>query len=424
MNLTSAACFLASFLLLISAFRKDADVFSPGRVFLLVWTLVFGLTELKFSRLQGTWTTAVWLQVLLGPLAFATGIFMTFAINIRTSLLTPGQIRLRWHTATVDGDRLFWLVVVLFLLYFLAFAVILFIKRVTPPLFSARPDIARLEFTMFGIGLFLHNVAPIMFLSAVYGVSVEGRRTRKWLLTVLSVLAAITYFTLLQRFQLMMGAAMIIVLVYYATRHLRWTTVLPYALGAVGLFYWVSTLRSAMQFFVLYLYRESKMTMPKAYAWITEPYMYVVMNVENLARGIARLEHHTFGYYSMNFLFSISGLKHWVESYFAVDDTPFLVSGYNTYTSFWVYYRDFGVAGVALFPLLTGIIVGTIYYRMRRTPTLTLLCLYSLCVFLMLFSFFNNPLTLLWFVYSLAVTAAVFRLTVRIPAAQESDQSL
>ena len=411
MSLTTGICFTICLALIASASRRSADVFSPGRLFVFIWALVIGLTELKFSRFQHMWTADVWLQVLLGPIAFATGIYIIFVLNLRTPLRTPDEIRREWYTRAVRENRLYWLVVVLFLLYIFAFGVILFIKHVTPPLFSPRPDVARLEFTMFGIGLFLHNVAPIMFLSAVYGVAVPGHRARKWILAGLSVVASITYFTLLQRFQLMMGAAMIVVLVYYATKHLRWTTVFPYALGAVGLFYWVSTLRSAMQFFVLYLYRESKMTMPVAYAWITEPYMYVVMNVENLARGIGRLQQHTFGYYSLNYLFSISGLKHWVEEYFALDDTPFLVSGYNTYTSFWVYYRDFGIVGLALFPLLTGLAVGIIYYAMRQKPTLPLLCLYSLCVFLMLFSFFNNPLTLLWFVYSLAVTVVAFRVT-------------
>jgi hypothetical protein len=234
--------------------------------------------------------------------------------------------------------------VILFLLFIGAFAVIRFIKGITPPLFSPRPSVARLEFTMFGIGLFLHNVAPIIVLSAVFGVVVEGQRGRKWVLAALSLVAVAVYFTLLQRFQILMGAVMIVVLVYYTTRHLRWTTVFPYMVGAVGLFYWVSTLRSAMQFFFLYLYRESRMTFPAAYAWLTEPYMYFVMNVENLARGIARLENHTWGYYSLNFLFSISALKHWVEEYLrsmtcptlSVVTTPTHPSGYTIVTSgFW-----------------------------------------------------------------------------------------
>jgi oligosaccharide repeat unit polymerase len=93
---------------------------------------------------------------------------------------------------------------------------------------------------------------------------------------------------------------------------------------------------------------------------------------------------------------------------------PYLVSGYNTYTSFWVYYRDFGILGITILPLLTGLAVGSIYYAVRRKPSLELIALYSLCVFLMLFSFFNNPLTLLWFVYSLALTVVGFRLMRRL----------
>jgi oligosaccharide repeat unit polymerase len=413
MSWISGFCFGIFFLLVITMFRRATDVFSPARMFLLVWAVVIGLAELKFSRLQQVWPADVWLQVLAGPAAFLVGLFAAYVLNLRTPLLTIGEIRQTWRTREIQGDRLFWTVTVMFALYLLAFLVILLIKGVTPPLFSARPGLARLNFTMFGIGLFLHNVAPVMFLSAVFVVCVPGNRLRKRLLILMSLVAATTYFTLLQRFQLMMGAAMCVVLVYYTTRHLRWSTILPYALGAVGLFYWVSTLRSAMRFFVLYLYQQSKMTIPLAYAWATEPYMYFVMNVENLARGIQKLDHYTYGYYSFNFLFSLSGLKHWIEEYFVLDDTPYLVSGYNTYTSFWVYYRDFGLLGVTFFPLVVGFAIGAVYYAMRNRPGLEIIALYSLGMFLIFFSFFNNPLSLLWFVYSLVVTLIGFRIILK-----------
>jgi oligosaccharide repeat unit polymerase len=141
--------------------------------------------------------------------------------------------------------------------------------------------------------------------------------------------------------------------------------------------------------------------------------MYFVMNVENLARGIQKLDHYTYGYYSFNFLFSLSGLKHWIEEYFVLDDTPYLVSGYNTYTSFWVYYRDFGLLGVTFFPLVVGFAIGAVYYAMRNRPGLEIIALYSLGMFLIFFSFFNNPLSLLWFVYSLVVTLIGFRMILK-----------
>jgi oligosaccharide repeat unit polymerase len=411
MNLTSGFCFGVCLLCIVSSFRRDADPFSPGRVFTVIWSLAIGLVELKFSRLQEIWPAEVWFQVLLGPLAFLTGIFITYVLNLNTPVLGKDQIRRVWRTRELQADRLFWIVVLLFALYAVAFLIILVIKGTTPPLFSLRPGTARLEFTMWGVGLFLHHVAPIMFLSVVFAVAVRGHRTRKWILAGMTLVSVLTYFTLLQRYQLMMGATMAFGLTYYTTRHIRWSTILPYLLGSVGLFYWVSTLRSAMNLFLVYLYRESKMTFPVAYAWATEPYMYVSMNLEDLARGIARLDHHTYGYYSFNFLVSLSGLKHWIESYFVLDDTPYIVSGYNTYTAFWVYYRDFGDFGLLLLPLIAGLIIGTLYYAMRREPTLDRISLYSLCIFVMLISFFNNPLSLLWFVYSAAITVLAFWLT-------------
>jgi len=411
MNLFSAACFIVCLLFLVESFRRESDLFSPGRMFVMIWTLAFGLMELKLSRLQNVWPTEVWLQVVLGPLAFLTGVFIIYVQNLDRPLRRLNDVRLVWQAHDVHAGRLFRVVVLLFGLYALAFCIILFLKGITPPLFSDRPGESRVEFTMFGIGLFLHNVAPIMFLTVVYAVSVEGQRSRKWMLGLLSFLAVLTYLTLLQRYQLMFGAVMAVGVAYYTTRHLRWATVIPYIAGAVGVFYWVSTLRSAIKLFLVYLYLASRMKFPVEYAWATEPYMYVSMNLENLARGIERLQQHTYGYYTFNFLASLSGLKHWIETYFALDETPFLVSSYNTYTAFWVMYRDFGIAGIMVLPLLAGLLIAWLYYAMRRAPSLESIALYSLCIFVILISFFNDPLAFLWFVYSIAIGAAALRYT-------------
>jgi len=111
--------------------------------------------------------------------------------------------------------------------------------------------------------------------------------------------------------------------------------------------------------------------------------MYVVMNPENFARSMEKLDHFTLGYFTFDPVFALVGLKYWVIEYFALNYTAYLISGYNTYTAYWWYYRDFGVIGTGFIPLLLGVVIGSLYYSMRKRPSFQILSAYSVCVFVM-----------------------------------------
>jgi oligosaccharide repeat unit polymerase len=415
MPLVSWLCFLASGIILAATFARQKDLFSPARVFGLIWLLVIGLADLKLSRLQHDWSPEAWMYVLLGPSAFLIGLFMAYVHHMNKPLLTLPEMRKVWKTQEVNERRLFTSVVTAFLLFVGTYVFIRYGKGVPAPLFSLRPGMTRVDFTVFGLGLFLHNVVIILFFTMVYHLLVAGRKGRKAFLKVLSLASVILYFFLLQRFELFLTIVACVVLLYYATRHLRPAIVAMYSTGVALLFYWVSTLRSGLDLFIYYLYQNSQMKFPAKYAIFTEPYMYFAMNLENFARGVERIQHHTYGIYTFDFLLAITGLKHPLARYLGLDDTPFLISGYNTYSGFWVYERDFGILGVVFLPLVLGLAAGWLYYALRRNPTLTNIGLYGLAVFAMLFSFFNNPLTFLWFMYSAAAFYAIMRFVRRPP---------
>jgi oligosaccharide repeat unit polymerase len=417
MPILSILCFLGCVAIVAWSLRKQADPFSPARVFIFLWMLIIGLVQLKLSRLQHEWSTESWIVLLLGPASFLTGLFAVYVLNLNTPVVSLEKARKYWKMQRVDEGRLFVSVTVMFVLYMTAFLVIRYIKGVVPPLYSLQPGLSRYDFTMFGLGLFLHNVVIIVFFTVVYHLLVQGHSTRKHLLKLMSALAMLFYFMLLQRFQLILTAFMCVLLIYYATRHLRAATSGVYLGVAVGFFYWVSTLRSGIQFFILYLYETSRMKFPASYAILTEPYMYFAMNLENFARAIDKLDHHSYGYYTFDFIIALVGLKHGIHEYFRFDDTPYLISGYNTYTSYWIYLRDFGIIGVFLFPLLLGLLFGSIYYAMRRNPDVKNIAAYGLCLFVILFTFYNNPLGYLWYMYTVAAFVAILWFT-RIRSAQ------
>jgi oligosaccharide repeat unit polymerase len=407
MTIISIFCFLGCLVIIAFSLRKGADPISPARVFTLLWFFVIGLADLKLSKLQHEWSVQSWILLLLGPSAFLVGLFGAYVMNLSTPLLPLHVIREKWRNQTVHENRLFVAITVMAVLFVASFAIIRYVKGVIPPLFSLQPGLSRYEFTMFGVGLFLHNVVIVVFFTVVYHLLVRGHRTRKLILKLMSAISMLLYFYLLQRFQLILTAIMCVVLIYYATRHLRPATLGLYFGAAAGFFYWVSTLRSGIQFFIVYLHQTSRMKFPATYAILTEPYMYFAMNVENFARAVDKLDHHTFGFYTFDFVLALVGLKHWIKGYFALEDTPYLISGYNTYTSYWVFHRDFGIVGLFLFPLLLGILAGSIYYAMRRRPSVQNIAAYGICLFTILFTFYNNPLTYLWYMYTVAAFAGI-----------------
>ncbi len=413
MSWISTICFAACVGIIASSVRKDRDMLSPGRVFGFIWCFVIGLADLKLSSLQRVWTTDSWIQVLVGPASLFAGLFVVYVLNLNQELLSIGGLRSKLRTTMVlDARRMFRIIIALFILFLGAYgSLVLLGKQI--PLLSLQPGLARLEFQAFGLGLLLHNVEVIVILSALYWFCVEATAGKKRVLFAISFISIILYTLTLQRFQILMAIIICLMIVYYSTDRLRLWMLFAFGLTAIAFFYWISATRGG-SLFVTYLYRASQMKFDRDYAILTEPYMYFVMSSENFARALPKLDHYTFGYYSGNFLLSLVGLKHWIAEYFNIVETPYLISGYNTYTTFWWFYRDFGIMGVWIIPFLYGLVTGSVYSAMRREPSPQSVIIYCILAFVLLFSFYDIFLTLLWFVYDVCVILLVLRTVRRV----------
>jgi oligosaccharide repeat unit polymerase len=188
---------------------------------------------------------------------------------------------------------------------------------------------------------------------------------------------------------------------------------LSFFLVLTTLMYGVSTIRTSKAI-VNFLYYGARMKYSVKYAFLTEPYMYVSMNLENFANAVNKLDGHTYGYYTFDFILALTGLKHWLGEYLKIGEFPHLLSGsYNTYTMFFAYYRDFGIIGVCIIPFALGVIVSSQYYRLRRKPDIAGVCAYGVFVYVIIFSFFIPMLSWLHFVFNFAVILLASRLVVK-----------
>jgi oligosaccharide repeat unit polymerase len=406
-----AICALASALILfIAGLRKGGDLLSPGRLFGIVWGTAIFLTELKLSGFQHTWTLYSWVVFATGILAFLLGTFIVYVSAMRQPLLSLHDVRARLQAqgkSGIDERRFFRVLVILFAAYLSAFAIETVIEG-TVPLFSVRPDLLRISFGVFGLHLIVNAVMGVLLLAAEYLLVAPRVGRRKMVVSLMILVCLASYFTLLQRYTFVVIGLIVLAMTYFTTRRIRPLTVLPITGLFVAGMFWINFIRSA-RYIREYIYYNSRMKFSREFWVLAEPYMYVTMNLENFARGVDRLDRFTYGYLTFDWLLALAGLKHWMEDYFGIVRLPYLISGYNTFTFHWLYYYDFGPAGVAVLPLLTGLVIAWWYYRLRTSPDLLTMMLYSCSVAVIVISFIMNPLSRLDFVSNIVIIWFVHR---------------
>ena len=186
MSTVSIISFIVCIVIIILSLRSGIDVFSPGRAFAFMWSLAIGLTDLKLSGLQQIWPIEIWVQVLLGPVSFLIGVLITYIINLNREVIPLVDLRYSRQLWKIDKQKLFLAVTILFFLFFIGY-ILIYLKSGEIPLFSAKPGVARANFTMFGIGIAsLNSLLPYKNFIISVGikkiVSVRGRATRKSIL--------------------------------------------------------------------------------------------------------------------------------------------------------------------------------------------------------------------------------------------------
>jgi oligosaccharide repeat unit polymerase len=400
MSLSSFIFFAIFFLLALTLFKKGTDVFSPARLFAMVWSFSLGLVELKFSGLQQDWSTYSWLVLAVSLFSVLLGMFIIYVHNFEGANAPITEMRKTIINFRVNSNVLFKIILFLFFAYSLSYLIVYLVAGFIP-FFTKRPDLMRARWNVFGAGLIIHSVPTIIYLIVLYYIKVAHQLRNKIVLTMILIISLTSYILLLQRFDLVIFMVLAVMFLYYGTFKLKARLVLILFVVLILLIYGISSIR-ASNLFLEYLYYGGKMKFDKTYAIFTEPYMYISMNIENFAHAVEKLTNFTYGFFTFDFVLALTGLKHWLFEYHFIDTYPFLISGtYNTYTMFFAYYRDFGILGSFIFSMLFGVLSYTSYARMKRFPDINSISLYGVFTVVILFSFFIPMLSWLHFIYNL-----------------------
>lgn len=405
-NWISFLCFGVFVVLLFSMFKKGTDVFSPARLFSLVWSFAIGLTDLKLSRYQIQWSFFSWIMLLISLFSVLTGMFVVYVINFEKPLNKIGSIRYSIINSKINSAVLLRYTMFLFLGYLISYIVSYLVIGFLP-FFTKYPGLARNDWGIFGFGLFIQAFPAIVYFVILYYVLVKENVKKKLVLATILLATFITYAFLLQRYYLVFAILLSAVSLYYSSNLLRLKNVLILFAVIVSIVYSMTFIRLSGTI-VNYLYYLSDMRYSVKYAFFTEPYMYVVMNLENFANAVMNLENFSYGTFSFDFIFALTGVKHNLIEYMHLSDFPnLLTNNYNTYTMFFIYYRDFGVLGLGIVPFLLGILFSGSYYKMRTNPSINTVSVYAVVVFVIIFSFFVPIISFLHFVFNFLVIFVV-----------------
>lgn len=402
MNIISFISFIIFFLCIVSFFKKDTDIFSPGRLFVIVWSLALGLTNLKLSRHQIEWSLFSWFMLFITLLSFLTGVFIVYVINSDKQLRTIKSIRISTFSSSLNNELLFKYIVILFIGYIFSY-IISYLVIGYVPVFTRFPGLYRTNWGIFGFGLLIQAFPTLILLIILYYFIVKGNKGKKFLLANLFIITFITYALLLQRYYIIFAIIVCAAILYYGSKFFRLRNLIIILSIMFSVIYSMSYIRLSTTI-VHYLYYLSDMKYSIKYAIFTEPYMYIAMNLENFANAIDKLQHFTYGLFTFDFIFALTGIKHPVAEYLNLSKFPDIItSSFNTFTMFFIYYRDFGIIGLGIIPLLLGMLFSTAYYKMRITPNINTISIYSIFVFVILFSFFVPIISFLHFVFNFLI---------------------
>ena len=392
--------------------KKFCTMFDVRGVFAAVWLCSIGLSCLRFNEYQLPWSSVTWVCLIAAYIAFELGFF--FELNDSENVSEKGKKSLKfakWQVTRVSiGEKaLFtWLSI-----FFAGLMICLGIEAAVCgfiPIFSSSMD-AYVNFMVFPFHYFTVS-APLFFpISYYYLKKFRPSGIKKTLMILFNVACLLVPFLIVSR-QLYVLSIIVDMFIIGLMEHRKEASVLCLAIF-LFVFGWftIGKFRNQSNEYVEQVFTEiqyadadylqkkttSMTEQGKGYASncdielpdsVFPVYMYVAFNFDNFNYLVDNIEEFSNGRQAMMPLLVYTRLSDSILK--AADSRGYvLLATFNTYPFICSYYRDFGITGVALGALLTGVFCAWVMKKSRNGDivwrTVEALTKYSV-----LFCFFGN----------------------------------
>lgn len=372
--------------------RESGSFVELRALFTLAWVGGQGISCLKLSTLQDTWSYITWLSFFVIYIAFGIGYEWGRKYS-RVEGKEPEKNKKK-------ADRLFRCIMLLLVVSAGCF-VIEIIRIGYIPVFSDEPY----SYSYFRMSAlhYLHYCAISCIL--IPGLTVlwkkidsEESKWRNGAIIIANIVAFAVPFLYVSRFQFLFEIGVAAVIYILVNKNMRKSTLVLLGL-VVCAAYVVITLSQKRD--AIYLNNVFKMKYTHMPVFLPQPYIYIANNYDNFDCLVKNLPKFSYGLRMLFPFVSLTGLKFVMPN--LVPATVYLTSTeLTTFTMFYDAYYDFGVIGVFVIALLIGVVAKVIIDIIKKSDNPVVYLLYGqIAVYLALAFFttwFSSPATWFWLI--------------------------
>ena len=372
--------------------RESGSFVELRALFTLAWVGGQGISCLKLSTLQDTWSYITWLSFFVIYIAFGIGYEWGRKYS-RVEGKEPEKNKKK-------ANRLFRCIMLLLVVSAGCF-VIEIIRIGYIPVFSDEPY----SYSYFRMSAlhYLHYCAISFIL--ITGLTVlwkkidsEESKWRNGAIIIANIVAFAVPFLYVSRFQFLFEIGVAAVIYILVNKNMRKSTLVLLGL-VVCAAYVVITLSQKRD--AIYLNNVFKMKYTHMPVFLTQPYIYIANNYDNFDCLVKNLPKFSYGLRMLFPFVSLTGLKFVMPN--LVPATVYLTSTeLTTFTMFYDAYYDFGVIGVFVIALLIGVVAKVIIDIIKKSDNPVVYLFYGqIAVYLALAFFttwFSSPATWFWLI--------------------------
>ena len=388
----------AALVLFLSDMRRGGTPLHLRALYSLGFVGGQGISCLKLSKLQTSWEWQTWAALFLA--------YTVFWLAFELCRLNAGHAAIRQRgrrSRSLNSGRLFLAIVGITLISWIAFLLEVRLLGYAPLLVRGVPH-AYSYFHVSGVHYFTVSCVLVPSLAVLWFETERELSQRRTLGVLLCVVCSFLIPLLcVSRFQLILAAvtAAFTLLTLERGQIPLWIA-LPAGLTLLLLYVLLTLARSHSVSYLNDIF-EMKRSLP---IFLSQPYIYIANNYDNLNCLIRDLPAHTLGLRVLFPLWALTGLKFVFPS---LASFPLYVTKteLTTVTLFYDAWYDFGMLGIVVFAALLGILSFYLEERLLQEHHPLFSVLYAQFALYMALSFFttwfSNPATWFYFIETAAV---------------------